>query len=239
MRTWWRRLGALLGTIANWRYFKPAVFVACAVPLAVLAIDFSRFLFWNQQDALGIDPVKTLEHETGEDALGLLFITLGVTPLRRVFGINRLQIVRRMLGVWAFAYALVHVGVYLAFDRNCLSFAACQYGEIWTDILKRKFIFAGMTAFTILLALAITSTSGWVRRLRKNWVRLHRLVYVAAIAGVVHFIWIQKSDISEPLNWAFWLAGLLGIRVFFSWRKRRAAGYGLRASGSRAVGSGL
>lgn len=219
MRVWWRRLGQLLKAIAEWRYFKPAVFVACAVPLGILAFDFSRFLFWGQQDALGIDPVKTLEHETGQDALGLLLITLAVTPLRRLFGINRLQIVRRMLGVWAFAYAVVHVSVYLAFDRACVSFETCQYGEIWADILKRRFIFAGLTAFTILLVLAITSTSGWVRRLRKNWARLHRLVYVAAAAGVVHFIWIQKSDIAEPLNWAFWLAGLLGVRVYFAWKR--------------------
>ena len=222
MQVWWRRLGALLAAIANWRYFKPAVFVACAAPLALLAFDFSRFLFWDQQDALGIDPVKTLEHETGEDALGLLLITLSVTPLRRLFGVNRVQIVRRMLGVWAFAYALVHVTVYLTFDRSCVSFSACQYGEIWTDVLKRKFIFAGLTALTIMLALAITSTSGWVRRLRKNWVRLHRLVYVAAIAGVVHFIWIQKSDISQPLNWAYWLTALFAVRVYFAWQKRQA-----------------
>jgi methionine sulfoxide reductase heme-binding subunit len=220
MLIWWQRLGRLLKAIAEWRYFKPAVFVACAVPLAILIFEFSRFLN-GHEDALGVDPVKTLEHETGEDALGLLLITLAVTPVRRLFGVNRLQIVRRMLGVWAFAYALVHVTIYLAFDRNCISLAACQYGEIWTDILKRKFIFAGMTAFSILLVLAITSTTGWVRRLKKNWVRLHRLIYVAAIAGVVHFIWIQKSDIGEPLNWAFWLAALLGVRVYFAWKKRR------------------
>ena len=229
---WWRRLGTLLGAVAGWRFFKPAVFAACAIPLAVLVFEFCQFLFWNQQDALGIDPVKTLEHETGEDALGLLFITLGVTPLRRLFGVNRVQIVRRMLGVWSFTYAVVHVCVYLAFDRNCVSVATCQYGEIWADVLKRKFIFAGLTAFTILLALAVTSTAGWVRRLRKNWTRLHRLVYLAAVAGVVHFIWIQKSDIREPLRWAGILAVLLGLRVYFAWRKRQASVYRLRAAGA-------
>jgi sulfoxide reductase heme-binding subunit YedZ len=144
-----------------------------------------------------------------------------VTPVRRIFKINRVQIVRRMMGVWAFAYALVHVSVYLVFDRNCYSFGACQYADVWADIIKRKFIFAGMTAFTIMLALAITSTSGWVRRLKKRWVTLHRLVYVAGIAAVVHFIWIQKSDISEPLKWACWLTALLGVRLYFSWRKRQ------------------
>lgn len=230
MRTWWGRLAALLARVANWPFFKPAVFVGAAAPLALLAIQFARFLM-GREDALGVDPVKTLEHETGQDALALLLVTLSVTPVRRVFGINRVQIVRRMLGVWAFTYALLHVLVYLTVDRSCVSFASCQYGDIWTDVLKRRFIFAGLTAFTIMLALAITSTSGWVRRLRKNWTRLHRLVYVAAAAAVVHFIWIQKSDIREPLNWGAALVVLLGIRVWFAWRKRQGklrTAWGLR-----------
>jgi sulfoxide reductase heme-binding subunit YedZ len=223
MRIWWQRLGRLLAALANWKYFKPAVFVACAIPAAWLAFDFCQVLLWNHPDALGVDPVKTLEHETGEDALGVLFISLAVTPVRRLFGVNRVQIVRRMLGVWSFFYACVHVLVYLTTDRACITFAGCQYGEIWTDLLKRKFIFVGMVAFTILLALAITSTNGWMRRLRKNWIRLHRLVYVAGIAAVVHYVWGQKSDISEPLKWAGYLVVLLGIRVYF-WSQKRASG---------------
>jgi sulfoxide reductase heme-binding subunit YedZ len=219
MKTWWRRLGALIGAIANWRFFKPAVFVACAVPLVLLSVAFSRYLFFGQESALGIDPVKTLEHETGEDALGLVVIGLCITPVRRLFSVNRVQIVRRMVGVWAFTYAVAHVLVYLAFDRNCVSLATCQYGEIWTDLVKRKFIFVGMLAFTLLLLLAITSTKGWMRRLKKKWTTLHRFVYVAAIAGVVHYVWGQKSDISEPLKWAGYVVVLLGIRVYFSWRK--------------------
>jgi sulfoxide reductase heme-binding subunit YedZ len=154
----------------------------------VLAYKFCQLLLWNQADALGIEPIKTLQHETGEDALGVLLATLAVTPIRRIFKINRVQIVRRMMGVWAFTYAVVHLLIYLVFDRNCYSFTACQYGEVWADIIKRKFIFAGMLSFTIMLALAVTSTSGWVRRLKKRWVSLHRFVYVAAISGVVHFI---------------------------------------------------
>jgi len=222
LRTAWQRLTALLAAIANWRYFKPAAFVACAIPLGLLAFKFCQLLFWNQADALGIDPIKTLEHETGEDALGVLLVTLSVTPVRRLFKINRVQIVRRMLGVWAFAYAMIHVTTYLVFDRNCYSFGACEYADVWADLIKRKFIFIGMVAFTIMTALAITSTSGWVRRLKKNWVKLHRLVYVAAIAAVIHFIWIQKADISEPLNWAYWLTALLAIRLFFAWQKRQS-----------------
>jgi len=220
-RAAWQRLSALLAAIANWRFFKPAVFIACAFPLALLTVKFCQLLLWNQAEALGVDPVKTLEHETGEDALGILFATLAVTPIRRVFKINRVQIVRRMLGVWAFTYALIHVVVYLVFDRNCYSWSACQFDDVWADLTKRKFIFVGMVAFTSMLLLAVTSTACWVRRLKKNWIRLHRLVYVAGIAGVIHFIWIQKSDISEPMNWVYWLTLLFAIRVYFWWRKRR------------------
>jgi sulfoxide reductase heme-binding subunit YedZ len=220
MQAGWRGLGRLLAAIANWQYFKPAVFVGCALPLALLAVGFFQFLA-GQQDALGVDPVKTLEHQTGVDALALLFITLSVTPIRRLFGVNRVQIVRRLLGVWAFVYSLVHVCAYLALDRSCYSFAACDFGEIGTDVLERRFVFVGLTSFVILVALAVTSTGGWVRRLKRRWLVLHRLVYVAAIASVVHFAWIQKSDISEPLNWAGVLALLFGVRVYFAWRKWR------------------
>jgi sulfoxide reductase heme-binding subunit YedZ len=126
-----------------------------------------------------------------------------------------------MLGVWSFTYALLHLTSYLVFDQLCYSIATCEFRAIKDDILKRRFIFAGMLAFAILLPLAITSTSGWVRRLKKNWQRLHRLVYVAAGAAVVHYMWIQKSDIRVPLRYAVVLALLLGIRVFFAVRKRR------------------
>ena len=221
MRAWWPRLTSLLAAIANWRFFKLAVFVACAIPASLLAFRFCQLLLWNQADALGIDPVKTLEHETGEDALAVLLVTLAVTPVRRIFKVNRVQIVRRMLGLWAFAYAVMHVCIFLVFDRNCYSLTACRYGDVWADILKRKFIFVGMVAFSILLVLAITSTGGWVRRLKKKWVTLHRLVYVAGIAGIVHFIWIQKSDITVPLKWAAYLAVLFAVRIYFAWEKRR------------------
>jgi len=233
-RTGWQRLTALLAAIANWRYFKLAAFIGCAIPLGILIFKFCQLLLWNQADALGIDPIKTLEHDTGEDALAVLLVTLMVTPVRRIFKVNRVQIVRRMLGVWSFAYAMVHVTIYLVFDRNCYSFSACQYGDVWADLVKRKFIFVGMVAFSIMLVLAITSTGGWVRRLKKQWVTLHRLVYVAAIAAVIHFIWIQKSDISEPLRWAYWLALLLGIRVFLAWQKSAAASAAKAAKGRPA-----
>jgi sulfoxide reductase heme-binding subunit YedZ len=213
------KIGLSRGTA--WRAFKPAVFVLCALPLSILAYNF--FLVFSERDiaALGPDPKNALLHTTGQDALILLLITLTITPIRRLTGWNRLISIRRMLGVWTFTYALTHLTIYLTLDQLCYSFATCEWNAIWQDILKRRFIFVGQLAFAILLLLAITSTGGWVRRLKKNWTRLHRLVYVAGAAGVIHYVWIQKSDISEPLPFAIWLGAVLLFRVFWAIRKGR------------------
>lgn len=233
----WQAFGRLLAAIVNRRFFKPAVFVACLAPGVALGWRLWRFIEGSDLNGLGINPNETLLHETGITALTILLISLSVTPLRRILKINRLQNVRRMLGVWSFAYAVLHLTSYLVFDQLCYSVETCDFGTVWQDILKRKFIFVGQTAFAILLLLAITSTKGWQRRLRKNWQRLHRLVYVAAVAGIVHFVWIQKSDYSEPIRWAAALAVLLGLRVYFRVQGRRplvprpAAVPGARASG--------
>ena len=223
MKAAWESLKRLAAVIVNWRYFKPVVFVACAIPLVDVAISFWLVYSGRDPNLLGADPTKALLHLTGEDALAILLLSLTVTPARRILGINKLHNIRRMLGLWAFAYAVVHLSLYLAFDQLCYSLATCDWNGIWQDILKRKFIFMGQLAFVCMLLLALTSTAGSVRLLKKNWVRLHRIVYVAGIAGVIHFIWIQKSDYGEPLNWAFWLAGLLGFRVYYAIRKRRLA----------------
>ncbi len=195
------------------RLFKPAVFVAAAVPGVLLARRA-----WTGD--LGVDPVTTLLHTSGRDALLLLLATLSVTPIRRLTGWNRVQSVRRLLGLWTFAYALAHLSMYLVFNQLCYSFETCEFRAIWDDVVKRKFIFAGMLAFAALLALALTSTTGWVRRLGRNWVRLHRLVYLAGGSAIVHFIWKEKSDYSEPLRWGAVLVLLLGIRLYFAIRKR-------------------
>jgi sulfoxide reductase heme-binding subunit YedZ len=217
-----KRLSALIDTVAGWRFFKPLVFLACLTPGTWLAYRAYQALALGQELALGADPVKTFEHETGLTALTILLITLSITPVRRLLHANRLQRVRRMLGVWSFTYALVHLSMYLVFDQSCYSVGTCEFHAIWEDILKRRFIFVGMFAFSILLALAITSTNGWVRRLKKNWQRLHRLVYVAAVAGIVHFIWIQKSDFRVPFRYGFWLLVLFAVRVGLTIQKRRA-----------------
>ena len=216
-------VGRALTVIVASRLFKPAVFLACLYPAADLAWRLWRFIEGTDLSGLGVNPNETLLHETGITALTILLLSLTVTPLRRLFRVNRVQTVRRMLGVWAFVYALLHLTSYLVFDQLCYSLETCDFRTIWQDILKRRFIFVGQTAFVILLALAITSTTGWQRRLRRNWQRLHRLVYVAAIAGIVHFVWIQKSDYSEPFRWGAWLAVLLAVRAGFwlAGRRRR------------------
>jgi sulfoxide reductase heme-binding subunit YedZ len=216
------KLAGIVDTVAGWRFFKPLVFLACLTPGALLGWAAYKVFAQGDQLALTVDPIKGLEHATGQYALWILCITLSITPVRRVLGANRLQRVRRMLGVWAFTYAVAHLSVYLVFDQSCYSLASCDYVAIWQDIVKRPFIFMGMTAFLIMLALAITSTSGWVRRLKKNWQRLHRLVYVAAVAAIIHFIWIQKSDFSRPTRFAIWVGILFGIRIILAIRKRRA-----------------
>lgn len=216
----WRRVGLVLAAIANWPFFKPAVFLACLTPGVLLGYRAWRFFLGGDDMALGVDPAVTLLHETGQTALYVLIAALAVTPVRRIFKVNRVQIVRRMLGVWSFTYAFLHLTMYLTLNQLCYSLATCEFNAIWQDVLKRRFIFAGMFAFSILLALAITSTSGWVRRLKKNWQRLHRLAYVAAIAAIVHFFWIQKSDLSRPTRWGIVLAVLLLVRVYFAVQKR-------------------
>ena len=145
----------------------------------------------------------------------LLLATLAITPIRRLSGWNRIQLVRRMVGVWSFFYGVCHLLIYVVFNHSG------DTAAIWDDVIHRPFIFVGMFTFVMLLVLAATSTNGMMRRLGKNWARLHRLVYVAAIAGVVHCVWGQKADIGEPLRWGAVLAVLLAIRLVYAWRKRQ------------------
>jgi methionine sulfoxide reductase heme-binding subunit len=204
-----RHLGSLVHAFLKSRWFYPLVFLACLSPGAGLVRDTVR-------GDLGVNPVETLLHETGRAALGILLCTLAITPIRRLTGWNRVQVVRRMMGVWSFFYALCHFLIYFVFDQ------VGDVGAIGADVAERPFITMGMLALVILLALAVTSTNGMIRRLRRNWQRLHRLVYVAAIAGIVHFTWGQKADIEEPLLWASALAVLLGFRVVRAIRQRQS-----------------
>lgn len=193
------------------RLFYWLVFLAAAAPGVLLG--------WRVYTGdLGVNPAETLLHQTGRDALALLLTSLAVTPIRRITGWNRVQKVRRMLGLWSFFYAFCHFAIYAVFNH------LGDVAAIWADVVERPFIFSGMLALVILVALALTSTTAAVRRLGRNWQRLHRLVYVAATAGIVHFAWGQKADIREPLVWGTILGALLAVRVgtaVVRWRSSR------------------
>ena len=184
---------------------KPAVFALCLVPLAWL-------VFAVLTGRTSANPAEDIILTTGIWALRFLLATLAITPLRRLSGWNALIQYRRMLGLFAFFYAVVHMASYIAFDRY---FAI---DEVFEDVAKRPFITAGMLALTLMLPLAITSTRGWIRRLGRRWQMLHRLVYVSAIAACVHFVWKVKVVFGEPVYYAAILAVLLGFRVIWSFR---------------------
>jgi methionine sulfoxide reductase heme-binding subunit len=193
--------------------YKPLVFIACLAPLAWLACGaFGWFGF-----SLGPDPVKELEHECGKTALNLLLLTLAVTPVRELTSQPQLLRLRRMLGLFAFFYVVLHFTIYLVLDLE-LNFAT-----LGADIAKRPYITIGFTALLLLIPLAVTSTNGMMRRLGRRWQTLHRLIYVIAVLGVWHFYWQVKRDVREPLLYAGILALLLGYRLLRAIGRRRAA----------------
>ena len=183
------------------RLLKPAVFILAVVPLAML--------IWNAlHDGLGANPVETITFETGEWGLRFLLITLCVTPLRRITGWALLVRLRRMLGLFAFFYICLHFSTYLALD------AFFDFAYILEDITERTYITLGFTSFVLLVALAATSTDAMVRRLGgRRWRRLHKLAYVAALGGVLHFLWLVKADVREPLIYLGILLALFLARV--------------------------
>ena len=194
------------------RFFKLVVFVNALVPLALLLLDLYR-------KQVGPNPLDFATKTTGMLTLIFLSLTVAVTPLRKIFGINSLVKVRRMLGLFAFFYSSLHLLTYIWFDRlfNLLS--------VGQDVAKRPFILAGMTSFFLMLPLAITSTNKMVKRLGgKRWARLHSLVYFAAIAGVVHFWMLVKSDTRLPLTFGFIILFLLGYRLFAKYAPAQQAG---------------
>ncbi|HEX9580986.1 MAG TPA: protein-methionine-sulfoxide reductase heme-binding subunit MsrQ [Gemmatimonadales bacterium] len=188
------------------RVVKPVAFVASAAPLAVLVRDIVR-------SDLGANPIEEITHRTGLTVLTFLAITLGVTPLRQLLRWNALVHVRRMFGLYAFFYAVLHFTIYWL-DRAVFSGEGLSMGLVLEDIAKRPYITVGFTAFLLLIPLAVTSTAGWVKRLgSKRWQRLHQLVYVAAALGVLHFLWLVKADVRQPVIYGVVVVGLLGWRV--------------------------
>jgi len=187
---------------AQWiRRVKPAVFLVCLVPALLLLRDAFT------PGGLGVNPIETITHRTGDWALRFLLISLAVTPVRWLTGWQPLIRFRRMWGLFAFFYACLHLSTYVVFD-HFFSVTA-----IIDDVIERKYVTAGMFGFLLLLPLAVTSTQGWIRRLGRRWTTLHRLAYVAAAAGVVHFLWLVKISIFEPMIYGVILAVLLGARV--------------------------
>jgi sulfoxide reductase heme-binding subunit YedZ len=164
-------------------------------------------------DGLGANPIEAITHFSGGWALRFLLLCLCVTPLRRLSGWRALTLERRTLGLFAFLYALIHLATYVVLDREL------DLATVAEDVLERPYITVGFASFLILLALALTSTRAAARRLGRRWKILHRSVYAAAIGGVVHFLWLVKSDLREPLLYGAVVGALLGIRIW--WRISR------------------
>lgn len=195
--------------------FRPGYLpYAKALVFCLALLPFGWLVFGLFAGRLGANPVETMTHETGDWSLRLLLLTLAITPLRRLTGWQWLQRFRRMLGLFTFFYVVLHFSVYLVFDHFF------DPRAILEDIIERPYITVGFAAFMLLIPLAITSTQGMMRRLGRNWQRLHRLVYPIAILAVLHFLWLVKADLREPLIYAAILALLLGYRLGHHYRRR-------------------
>src|SRR5215475_557 len=188
-------------------WLKPTSFALCLIP-------FGQLLYRAYSEDLGANPIDTITRFTGSWALIFLLATLSVTPLRRITGWNDLIKYRRMLGLFAFFYAALHFSTFLVLDHFF------DWQRILKDIVKRPYVTAGFTGFIVMVPLALTSTAAMIRRLGKRWQQLHRLVYFAAIAGVVHFYWLVKADIRRPVQYGAVLALLLGYRLIALWTQR-------------------
>lgn len=182
------------------RIFRPVLFILLLLPAA--------YYVWGlSQDTLGANPLEAVIRGLGDWALRILLLTLSVSPLKRLLNWVQILRARRMLGLYAYFYAMLHLLGYLWFDQFF------DWGEIWFDIVERPFITVGMICVVLLTPLAITSTKGFIRKLGKNWKRLHILVYPVSILAVLHFWWMAKLDKSEPLIYAVILSILLAERL--------------------------
>lgn len=182
---------------------KVAVFAACLAPFVLIVLRAANV---DGMD-LGPNPVEELLHKMGKTSLNILLITLAVSPLRRLTHYNVLVRFRRMLGLFSFFYLVIHFSTYAILDLRL------AWGTLYVDITMRPYITVGMLAFVLMIPLAITSTKGWQRRLKRRWLTLHRLIYPIAILGVVHFFWQTKLDTLEPTVYSIILAALLAERL--------------------------
>jgi len=190
------------------KVLKPVVFLLCLVPFFLLV--------WGALTAnLGANPVEAITHTTGDWILRFLLITLAITPLRLLTGWKWPIRFRRMTGLFAFFYSILHFTIY------CLSIQALNFKEIGIDIAKRPYITVGFLSFVLMIPLAITSTKKWIGRMGfKRWQLLHRLIYITAIGGILHYLWLVKLDITKPVRYGIVLAVLLLFRVWTTVRPR-------------------
>ncbi|MGH7498586.1 MAG: sulfite oxidase heme-binding subunit YedZ [Gemmatimonadales bacterium] len=192
------------------RVLKPALSVAAPLP-------FAWAVFSLAAGHVEGDQVKYLQHVTGLTVLVTLFLTLAITPVRRLTGWNEIIRIRRQVGLTAFWYALIHFLTYVVFDQSLSLY------EISRDVMKHPWVWVGFASFLMLIPLAVTSTDGWVRRLGgKGWRRLHRLVYLSALGGVLHFLWLVKRDVRTPTYFGVVLGALFVSRLWVWWSVRRS-----------------
>jgi sulfoxide reductase heme-binding subunit YedZ len=201
-------------TSTQWRrrVLKPAAWLACLAPLAYLI--YSLYL------DLGANPVETITNFTGIWTLRLIMLTLAITPLRWLTGINQLHSYRRLLGLFAFFYGSLHFTTFFFFDHQF------DFAGMWEDVRLRPYITAGFIAFVLMIPLALTSTAGWIRRLGgRNWNLLHKLIYITAMAAVLHYYWKVSIKLPpvNPRNYAILLAILLGLRLWRNFARKRAS----------------
>lgn len=198
-----------MNAILTSKWTKAVVFLLCLVPLGLL-------IWRGVQGNLTANPIEYITHRTGDWTLRFLVITLAITPLRKILRMPQLIRFRRMLGLFAFFYGFLHFSTWIGIDK----FFA--WSEMWKDVEKRRFITLGFLGFVLMIPLALTSTAASIRRLGgKRWQLLHRLIYVTAIAGVIHYFWLVKSDIHKPLEYAFLVGILLAWRLG-TWLIRRS-----------------
>ena len=191
--------------------FKPIVWILCLLPLALLIYD-------GFTDNLTANPIEKITNTTGIWTLRLIVASLLVTPLRWATGINQLINYRRVIGLFAFFYGSIHFTVFFFLDHQF------DFGAMWTDVLERPYIAAGFAAFVLMIPLAITSTTGWIRRMGgRKWNLLHKLIYITALAAVLHYYLKVKLDGSYPVYYGIGVAFLLGFRAWRYFAKRAAS----------------
>jgi methionine sulfoxide reductase heme-binding subunit len=205
-------LNKVFGKILSSPWAKAVAFVLCLLPFLLLLWPFWKLVHGQDAPVFGPNPVEYITHFTGDWVIRFLLITLAITPARKIFNQPKIARYRRMLGLFAFFYLCLHFMTWFILDKSF------SFSDMWADILKRRFITVGMLGFAMLIPLAVTSTAGWVRRMGfVRWQGLHRLIYFAALAGVIHYYWLVKSDVRLPLMYGGILAVLMAYR-FWMWK---------------------